>query len=574
MNRKILLAMIFAPVLLAGQKYDYVWLLGKNSLTDIDFAGTVIDFNTSPPDIYYEFRGMGFYLTNASISDASGHLLFYTNGISLFNALNEIMENGDGLNPGQLAISWQDYGYVLDQGAIILPVPESDSLSYLLHMDRESNENQTSSNSKRFYFSLIDMNQNIYGTVVKKNEIVKQDIYELGKLTATRHANGRDWWVLLREFGSNLYYRFLVTPNGINSKGFQTIGEPIPSPAIGQAVFSPDGTKFANVHLTGYLGDAIYISVYSFDRCTGNLSAPIQWVYADSASSGGVAISPNSRFLYVPSFKYLYQYDLWADNIAESKDTIAIWDGFLDPPVFATTFYMAQLAPDGKIYISSNNSVHYLHVINHPDLPGDSCDVCQHCIEMPSKNAFSLPNFPNFRLGPLEGSPCDTLRSPPQAAWQYESSGLEVVFRDSSRHDIRSWSWNFGDGTTDTLMHSTHIYEAPGAYEVCLAVENPRGADTLCHIVQVVIDAVGDPITGQIRVSPNPARDVLSVQLSSDRTAKALFRLLDAQGREVVNRVLSGRDNAIEVSRLPSGLYFYEVWEDSRIVARGKVAVE
>ena len=123
-------------------------------------------------------------------------------------------------------------------------------------------------------------------------------------------------------------------------------------------------------------------------------------------------------------------------------------------------------------------------------------------------------------------------------------------------------------------MHSTHIYEAPGAYEVCLAVENPRGADTLCHIVQVVIDAVGDPITGQIRVSPNPARDVLSVQLSSDRTAKALFRLLDAQGREVVNRVLSGRDNAIEVSRLPSGLYFYEVWEDSRIVARGKVAVE
>ncbi len=559
--------------MLFGQKQDYVWLLGKNSLTDIDFAGTVIDFNTSPPDIYYEFRGMGFNITNASISDVSGNLLFYTNGINVYNGLNEVMENGDGLNPGHLANSWQDYGYILDQGALILPVPGRDSLFFLLHMDREPTTSQTPSFSENFYYSLIDMVQNTYGKVLKKNEIIKQDIYELGKLTATRHANGRDWWVLLRKFDTNKYYRFLVTPQGILNLGIQTIGTPIPSPGVGQAVFSPDGTKFANIHLVGGIGTADHLAVYDFDRCTGELSNPIQWTYADSAWAGGAAISPNSRFLYVPSFKYLYQYDLWADNIAASKDTIAIWDGFLDPPVFATTFYMAQLAPDGKIYISSNNSVHYLHVINHPDLPGDSCDVCQHCIEMPSKNAFSLPNFPNFRLGPLEGSPCDTLRSPPQAAWQYESSGLEVVFRDSSRHDIRSWSWNFGDGTTDTLMHPMHTYEAPGAYEVCLAVENPRGADTLCRTVQVVIDAVGDPITGQIRVSPNPARGALSVQLSSDRTAKALFRLLDAQGREVVNRVLSGRDNAIEMSHLPSGLYFYEVCEGSRIVDRGKVVV-
>ena len=58
-----------------------------------------------------------------------------------------------------------------------------------------------------------------------------------------------------------------------------------------------------------------------------------------------------------------------------------------------------QLGPDGKIYISANNSIPNLHVINNPDLPGDSCDVCQHCIELPTFNAFSMPNFPNYRLG-------------------------------------------------------------------------------------------------------------------------------------------------------------------------------
>ncbi|HMQ90263.1 MAG TPA: hypothetical protein PKB07_21835, partial [Flavilitoribacter sp.] len=297
---------IILSTMLFGQKQDYVWLLGKNSLTDIDFAGTVIDFNTSPPDIYYEFRGMGFNITNASISDVSGNLLFYTNGINVYNGLNEVMENGDGLNPGHLANSWQDYGYILDQGALILPVPGRDSLFFLLHMDREPTTSQTPSFSENFYYSLIDMVQNTYGKVLKKNEIIKQDIYELGKLTATRHANGRDWWVLLRKFDTNKYYRFLVTPQGILNLGIQTIGTPIPSPGVGQAVFSPDGTKFANIHLVGGIGTADHLAVYDFDRCTGELSNPIQWTYADSAWAGGAAISPNSRFLYVPSFKYLY----------------------------------------------------------------------------------------------------------------------------------------------------------------------------------------------------------------------------------------------------------------------------
>ncbi|HRF38555.1 MAG TPA: hypothetical protein PK198_07190, partial [Saprospiraceae bacterium] len=71
-------------------------------------------------------------------------------------------------------------------------------------------------------------------------------------------------------------------------------------------------------------------------------------------------------------------------------------------------FYLAQLAPDGKIYINSNNGVRYLHVINQPDSLGLACDVCQHCVELPSINALSLPNFPNYRLHHLEGSPCDT----------------------------------------------------------------------------------------------------------------------------------------------------------------------
>lgn len=86
-----------------------------------------------------------------------------------------------------------------------------------------------------------------------------------------------------------------------------------------------------------------------------------------------------------------------------------MWDGFLDWDVLATTFYLAQLAPNGKIYISSNNSTRFFHVIEQPDSAGLACNVAQHGLQLPHFNAFTMPHFPHFRLGALENSPCDTL---------------------------------------------------------------------------------------------------------------------------------------------------------------------
>ena len=50
-----------------------------------------------------------------------------------------------------------------------------------------------------------------------------------------------------------------------------------------------------------------------------------------------------------------------------------------------------------------------MHVINYPDRARLACDVCQHCIQLPAYNSFTVPNFPNYYLGPLVGSACDSL---------------------------------------------------------------------------------------------------------------------------------------------------------------------
>ncbi len=224
-------------------------------------------------------------------------------------------------------------------------------------------------------------------------------------MTACKHANGRDWWIILGESDTNRYFRFLFSPLGLEVLEPQVIGDNVPS-GLGQAVLSPDGNYYVRLNMIS-LETGNYLDFYSFDRCVGMLSNHFQMHYVDQAGAGGVAFSSNSQFLYVTSDAYVYQYDINASSVEASKEVVALYDGFQSP--FWTNFYQAQLAPDGRIYICSSNGVDVMHVINSPNEKGQACDLQQHSLQLPIQNAFSMPNFPNFNLGALEGSPCDTL---------------------------------------------------------------------------------------------------------------------------------------------------------------------
>ncbi|MBK8950425.1 MAG: T9SS type A sorting domain-containing protein [Flavobacteriales bacterium] len=130
----------------------------------------------------------------------------------------------------------------------------------------------------------------------------------------------------------------------------------------------------------------------------------------DANSMGGVAFSPSSRFLYVSSVEDVYQYDTEAPDIEASMVQIAHWDSTYSPfPPLATLFDIAQLAPDGEIYIGTGNSTDKLHVIHDPDSAGLACNIEQHGIALPRYFNNSLPNHPNYHLGPVDGSVCDSL---------------------------------------------------------------------------------------------------------------------------------------------------------------------
>ena len=379
------------------------WILGYDSTNMVTSGKTIIDFSSGQPVSSWNYLQMNFGSTNASICDKNGNMLFYTNGVFIANAIGDTMLNGSGLNPSYYTNLYSYEGLFVPQGDVIIPFPSDSNKYYLFHETIDYTFLVFN-----LYYSVIDMSLNGgLGAVISKNNIYYNNDSIINCCSSVcKHANGRDWWIINHQFNSNRYIKFLVTPFGIQDTLIQDIGKVMNNSGAGQSVFSPDGNKFAMYNTEDDL------DLMDFDRCTGNFTNLIHVNINDTAGCAGVAFSPNSQILYLSSFRYVYQFDLTSTNIANSQLTVGTWDGFHSPcSNCATTFYLAQLAPDGKIYINSNNSTDRLHVINYPDSLGFSCDVCQHCLQLPTNNAFSIPNHPNYFLGAEHGSICDSLTS-------------------------------------------------------------------------------------------------------------------------------------------------------------------
>jgi PKD repeat protein len=56
---------------------------------------------------------------------------------------------------------------------------------------------------------------------------------------------------------------------------------------------------------------------------------------------------------------------------------------------------------------------------------------------------------------------------------------LAVAFQDLSSGPVTSWTWDFGDGARSQEQHPTHVYQAPGSYDVTLTVTSAASSDEL-----------------------------------------------------------------------------------------------
>lgn len=323
----------------------------------------------------------GVLVTNegcSSASDSSGNLLFYTDGITVWNKNNSAMLNGTGLFGGTSAT----------QSALVVPSPANINEYYIFTVDEIGGPNG-------FRYSVVDMTlQAGMGDVTLKNIPVLTNVTE--KLTAVSQLGTDNYWIMVHGWGNDAFYAYNLTASGlaaapvISNTGIVHTTDSIQN-TYGQMKFNTCGTKIALA--AGYLDTA---EVFDFDPATGIVSNPVTLPMGNHIY--GLELSPDGQKLYITKYQvasssYLVQLDLSLGTtpaILASETPIGT---LFDPEIY----YGMQLAVDGKIYVSKNFH-QFLGVINDPELAGSSCNYVENGFDLDSNfngitSALSLPGF-------------------------------------------------------------------------------------------------------------------------------------------------------------------------------------
>lgn len=310
--------------------------------------------------------------STTGISDPDGNLLFFSDGLQVWDRNQNVMPNGSGLM-GNVSAT---------QSALAVPFPGNPNRYYLF--TSPAIENNFESGVR---YSIIDMTLNGgMGDVLPnaKNVPVRDNVCE--KLSGTFHANGHDVWITMSHHSNNTFYTYLLSAQGLSSTPVVSVLNTDEQLGVGAVKFSPDGNKMA----TGTTGWPRTILLADFNRQTGEFMN-VQTISISTANNSqpySLEFSPDNSKLYLAFYSphEIWQYDLAAGNlaaIAASKYVVA-----------SGNHGQMCRGNNGRIYMSAGQSGKMDYIAN-PNLAGAACAYTVGTISAgPLGNtAFSIPNM-------------------------------------------------------------------------------------------------------------------------------------------------------------------------------------
>jgi PKD repeat protein len=185
-------------------------------------------------------------------------------------------------------------------------------------------------------------------------------------------------------------------------------------------------------------------------------------------------------------------------NIAEYHTITAI---FREPAVYTISTHKNTggiVKPDGFVQVTEGNSQTF-EIQSQTGFDIDYLKVDGNYVVATSTYTFKNVN----EMHSLEVF----FKSVPAPVADFVVSGtdgiypLVITFTDKSLNSITSRTWNFGDGTTNTLKNPQHTYFKPGKYTVSLQVKGPGGENTLIkknlvNVFDLQVDYTATPASG------------------------------------------------------------------------------
>ena len=401
----------------------------------------------------------------ATISENNGDLLFYTDGITVWDKQHNIMPNGTGLTGDSSST----------QSAIIVPKPGDVSIFYIFTVDDLAGPNG-------LRYSEVNMTLNGGNGDITNQKNIELNAFTTEKISAVKHANGIDFWVVTHDWNNNNFLSYQVTTAGVNIVPvISSVGEEHGDNGLdskGYLKISPDASRLA---LASWSGNSV-VEIFDFDNTTGIVSNPIligNGFFSTGPASGayGIEFSPDSNLLYVTDQNFLFgfttsrlfQFDL---TLSTANDMINSVTTLYDDSDTNTILGALQLAVDGKIYIARAQE-QFLDVIENPDEIGFASNYSQNAVSL--GNRFCGAGLPPFISSFFNFS----------IITQGTCLGQGTEFSLNSNTEINSIIWDFGDGFTSTETNPTHYYQNAGSYTISAEINAPGETFYITNIITI-----------------------------------------------------------------------------------------
>ncbi len=477
--------LIAAAYPLTAQKQGNFWYFGNQ-------AG--LDFSNFYP-IPLDNSQMNSPEGTASISDTTGVLLFYTDGMDIWNSLGQKL-NTASLNGDPSST----------QPAIILPDPNVANQYYVFTTKAYVDGIQT--NAGVSYYT-VKMTSGTAGTVTGPTPLAPNTSEKLVIVPFTYETDKTGYWLIMPELNSNRFivvkYQGQFLSPDYQSVPLRVINDPVEYGTMrcqpGQIKVNDRSNRIALASEGGK-----FFELLSFNANSGAISSLFQ-IPAGSSWSGnfvrqlaayGVEFSPTGNYAFETiNGNFLY-------GTARDSGCVYQWD--LSTQYDATQFIKSnkflstdpekpcgslQMAPNGRIYVAYNEQ-DFIGVINSPTRPFPNCGFKQ-------KGARLINN--DTKLGGLGtfGLPAPIPGKKVAEPFYFENlcEGDETLFYITDQPTIIARNWiiqklpggavkNFPKQTNDF----TYKFPSAGEYKVVLLLRRTGVLPNLTYTRKVVINTV------------------------------------------------------------------------------------
>jgi hypothetical protein len=426
-------------VLFSQPKINSYWVMSQNNVL---IFGDSLTVQTN--------GNIGLSECCSSICDSTGNLLFYTDGLKVWNRYHKIVKNSEGLGFPQINFNTSR------QGVLLLQTTNDEV--FLINTDYQGRPGGVN-------YSIININGNSDSgeVVVKKKQLFKSTNEAI---TAINHLNNQDIWILAHDvLVPNKFYKLLLTKDGLVT----CINEQLVGPTNytglldGQTImkFSPDGR-----YLVRTVGKFTVLELYKFDRLTGELTfVKVVEPRGNSVFISGVEFSKNSEFLYyVKRDSSIIQYNI---DLGTKEKLSSFTDEYPQ---------QIQITPFNNIIVAIPYKKYYSTI---EKIEGDDAYYKDSSIYLMGNESFA--DLPNFNQSYFHT---------PSIDYQYEmnclSNSIQFWGKDTFGATTHLWSITKQGQATEAVFSTkniTHSFLDTGKYEVTYIASKGQRSDTMSKTI-------------------------------------------------------------------------------------------